>query len=270
MSAIDSAYRRLEEDIFKPILIQSIPTHFSLTIRIRKALENPDTGITEIASLIKGEPAVAAAVVGSANSALNYSGVAINNVEKAVSRIGLAAVKRICRAIAIQQLSRSKELMPFAGYARLLWLHALYSAASSEVIADKVADLPKDEAQFRGLLSTLGGFYLLYLASKQPELSNDTSRLPRLIEDWHRVLTMKLLGNFGYDASFSECYRYSFKDELLSRPPKTWSELIAVSNRLSCEHYHWQPTKGSQDNGIYEAHRAEIVSVFERLQADFQ
>lgn len=269
---IGEAYKRLRSDIEKPIVLQAVPTHFSLTIRLRRALNNPDTSVRDIANIVKAEPAIAAAVVRSANSASIYTGGVIHDVERAVGKVGLATVRRVALAIAEQQLSKSKDLMAFASISRVLWLNSLYTASVAEVVADKLTAFPASVAQFKGLVAPLGAFYTLYLASKYPEIKGDQEQLPAVITKHYRGLTSRLLEYLEFDAEFTGCYSDSFTPELLVYPPKTWRDLISIATHLSSVEYAWD------DNGkevgeltqIYTDLDHSIKATFLRLQEDFQ
>src|SRR5450830_1220547 len=87
-------------DILKKLVLEAgqgelaFQTHAAVTLRVQRALDDPDISVEAIAKLIQAEPVLAAKVVAVANSAaFNSSGRAITDVISAVSRLGFRTVR---------------------------------------------------------------------------------------------------------------------------------------------------------------------------------
>ena len=76
----------------------SFATSADASLRVMKAVDNPDVALDDVARIVTAEPLLSAKVVRMANSvALNPSGRAITDVKQAVMRVGLARVIRSFR-----------------------------------------------------------------------------------------------------------------------------------------------------------------------------
>ena len=95
----------------------AFPTFSRATIKIRPALEQPDIDADRLAQTIATEPLLAARLVQMANSAaLNPGGRPIGDVRNAILRVGMASVRSVAVAVAMEQLradARSPALQPY-------------------------------------------------------------------------------------------------------------------------------------------------------------
>ena len=78
------------------------PTYFDAVLRLRKALQDPEISITNLAQVISTEPLISAKLLHLANSAaFNSSGQQILDLKLAIIRLGLNAVHTASLSIAM-------------------------------------------------------------------------------------------------------------------------------------------------------------------------
>lgn len=107
---------RMLEDIARDLSGESIcfPTFLDITFKVRNALKNPNLTIEELGTLVSAEPLLSARVLRLANSvAVNRSGKTVLAVNGAISAVGMEAVRGLSFAVAVEQLLRSKKMVPF-------------------------------------------------------------------------------------------------------------------------------------------------------------
>jgi putative nucleotidyltransferase with HDIG domain len=175
----------------------AFPTFSRATMKIRAALERPDLDADRLAQVISTEPLLAARLVQMANSAaLHPGGRPIGDVRSAIMRVGVAAVKSVAVAVAMEQLrtdARSPAAQPFAEAA---WRHSVEVAAVAFVLAKRLSRISPDEALFAGLVHDIGHFYLLSKAKDYPELEHDADELHAVLAEWHPSIGRAVLHEF--------------------------------------------------------------------------
>ncbi|MFZ5484158.1 MAG: HDOD domain-containing protein [Pseudomonadota bacterium] len=149
----------------------AFPTSAQVALRVRQALDDPDTHIDTATRLIQAEPVLAARVVAMANSvALNPYGRSISDVRTAISRLGFQAVRSLASALLAHQMAVGIARPDLRALADGLWEHTAHVASLAQVLARRVTHVDAEAALFAGILHEVGGFYLLWRAEQQPEL----------------------------------------------------------------------------------------------------
>lgn len=273
MTSSLKAHQLLQKIAASPITTASFPTHFSVVLRLKQAMNNDDTPIKKIVEILEGEPVVSAHVIQTANAAAFMAHGNVMSLEKAVSRLGIATVRRIALGVAMQQLSKSKEMLVFASLTRKLWLNATYIASASYVIAHKLTNFNKDEMLFMGLMVNMGGFYLLYQVSQHAELRHSEEDIHQAIRNHYQSLTSKVLKHLNLSDSF--CEEIDFKTlegTKLETVPKSQKELIYAASILASKHYPWDNDDEDLNclDKMYYDLETEIDERLHALQSDFR
>jgi HD-like signal output (HDOD) protein len=209
------------------------PTFIDASLGVRMALGKKDLSNAELARVVISEPLLCARVVALANSAaLNPSGREVSDVKNAVTMVGQNAVRSLSVTLAMDQISRAKELEPFKVQARELWEHCLEVAALAFVIGKRRGLANPDEALFAGLIHDLGHFYLMWRATQFPELAAQPDELRAILHEWHPGIGSALLQSLDLPESVSRaCDEHELAPSVL--PPGSLSELISLANRCS-------------------------------------
>ncbi|HQC80901.1 MAG TPA: HDOD domain-containing protein, partial [Accumulibacter sp.] len=98
---------KLLQDIAKDLSgeVVSFPTFLDITFQVRTALKKPDLSIEQLGTLVGAEPLMSTKIIRLANSAaMNASGRSIVDINTAISRIGVDAVRNVSFAVAMEQL----------------------------------------------------------------------------------------------------------------------------------------------------------------------
>lgn len=175
----------------------AFPTFSKATIKVRAALDQPDIDSDRLANVISTEPLLAARLVQMANSAaLNPGGRPVGDVRNAILRVGMASVRSVAVAVAIEQLRAEAHSPACQRFAEAAWRHSVEVAAVAHLLAKRLSRISPDEALFAGLVHDIGHFYLLSQARHYPELAQDPDQLADVLAEWHPSIGRAVLHEF--------------------------------------------------------------------------
>src|SRR4029077_10009154 len=120
----------------------------------------------------------------------------LTDLRAAITRIGFNMARSATIAFAMSQLRRAEAYkgleQPFGD----LWRSSTQVAAVSFVVAKRFTKVDAELALLAGLLHTVGKLYLLTRAARFPELLNDASVYPALVQAWHARIARAILVNW--------------------------------------------------------------------------
>ena len=233
---------KILEDIAKDLSGDEIsfPTFLDITFQVRTALKDPNLSADQLAKLVGAEPLMSTKIIRTANSvALNPSGREIADVKSAILRVGMETVRTVSFAVAMEQLLRSKQMVPFEDVSQRLWVHTSHVAALCRVLAKKLAKINGDEAMFAGLVHDLGVFYLMSRAANFPDLVADRVELHALLVGWHDNIGHALLSALGSPESVLEAVQMHETDREITEV-KTLSDVLYLANKIANRTSGWR------------------------------
>ena len=224
-------------DIFKSIAAQTsrgeitFPTNVDATLKLQRALADPDCHADAAARLIQAEPLLAARAVAIANSiAYNRSGNEITNVRAAVQRVGFRTLNAMVAAVIVRQLENKISDPGLRAKANALWQHTAHVAALAQVLARRVSKVDPDTALFAGIVHEVGGFYLLSRADEFPGLLDADP------EEWIRhgevAVGRAVLRKLGVPASVMEAVE-ALWNGMRALPPETLGDTLMLADDLA-------------------------------------
>ncbi|HNJ76049.1 MAG TPA: HDOD domain-containing protein [Azospira sp.] len=208
----------------------SFATSADASLRVMKAVDNPDVALDDVARIVTAEPLLSAKVVRMANSvALNPSGRAITDVKQAVMRVGLAPIRSLAMALTLDQVRHSQRMAPCRQLVNRLWERCVHVAALAYVVGRRLSSLPADEAMLAGIVHDLGRFYLLGVAAEHhPELLKDQATLVVALDELDRTAGRRLLEALGLPPTIVDAVaqRGVFGG---SMPPQSLSDVLFLA-----------------------------------------
>lgn len=241
------AYRFLQ-DIAQDLSRKDLkfPTFIDASLGVRMALGKKELSNTELARIVSSEPLLSARVVALANSvAMNPSGREVTDLKNAVMLVGQNSVRSLAVSLAMDQIAHAKELEPFKVPAKEMWEHSLEVGAVAYVLAKKQGLASPDESLFAGLIHDLGHFYLMWRATRFPELVEHPDELRAIVHDWHPGIGNALLQSLDIpEAICRACDEHELAPSLLTHG--SLSQLLSIANRCS------MVKAGKPDGGVDE------------------
>ncbi len=148
-----------------PLLLEfstHLPASPRIFSRLSKLIENEDTGLDYVASIVKMDPSLAAHILRVTNSAYYGSAIKLTDIESAIARIGFNEVHKVL-SVVIAHDSFYQALPVYDVTATDYADECIAAAVASEVVAKRVgADM--NSPYITGLLNGIGKLAInLYL-----------------------------------------------------------------------------------------------------------
>jgi HD-like signal output (HDOD) protein len=176
----------------------NLPCFPDVVLRIRRALDDPATQISQTVKIVGTEPRLAARILQTANSAVfNQSGKPVSDLRTAVTRLGTRLVQSSAMAFAVQQMRMAPLLKSVGGPLKMLWEESISAATLCQLLARRTSVNP-DEAFLTGLLHGIGRLYIMVRAASDPGKARYERSLLELIDGWHPAIGKMVLENWGF------------------------------------------------------------------------
>jgi len=174
-----------------------LPSFPEIALRVRRALSDEDASVDHVVRVVSAEPSLVVRLLQLANSAaLNPSGRRLTDLRAAITRIGFNMARSATIAFAMAQLRRAEAYKGLDKPFTELWRTSTEVAAVSYVVAKRLTKVNAELALLAGLLHTVGKLYLLTRAARYPELLNDNTVYPALVQTWHARIANAILVNW--------------------------------------------------------------------------
>lgn len=206
-----------------------LPTLPQVAIKINDAIENPKSTAKDVMRIVATDAALSARLIQVANSAMYRTNTPVEDVQAAITRLGMKQVRNLASSLIIRQLFHTK----FVGLKmRLerLWMHSAHVAAISYVLAKKCTKLKPDEAMLGGLVHDIGELPILTYAEKFPAIAANDATLDDIATKVGPVLGKAMLQTWKFSPTLSNIVG---EHESLGRNPPgpvDYTDIVLISN----------------------------------------
>jgi HD-like signal output (HDOD) protein len=209
----------------------AFPTHVNATLKLQRALSDPDCHVEEAARLVQTEPLLAARTVAIANSAAyKRAGNDVTSVRAAVQRVGFRTLGALAASVIVRQLASGVTDPLLRAKADQLWQHSANVAALALVIARRVSSVDPETAMFAGIVHEVGGFYLLSRAPEFPGLLEGGA--DEWIEHGQVEIGRGVLRKLGVPGPVMEAIE-ALWNGLRALPPETLGDTLMLAKDLA-------------------------------------
>ncbi|CAM4097640.1 HDOD domain-containing protein [Pseudoalteromonas byunsanensis] len=184
-----------------------LPTLPDAAVRVRKAADDPDVNLIQMADVISHDPALTARMIKVANSAFLGRSVKVNTLNQAVTRIGLRQIKNIATAMAMEQLFVSNNKL-IKTYMDKAWQKTLKVACQAITTMDfylkahKHTSLNRDTITLASLVFNIGVLPILTEAERHPEVFANPSFLAHAIQKLAGRIGGAIMREWGFSEEF--------------------------------------------------------------------
>lgn len=145
-----------------------------VTMNIIEVVEDPSSSAGDLHQIVATDPALSTRVLKVVNSAFYGLPRQIGSINRAISLLGLNAVKNIAVAASLGKIFRGGTGL--SGFeAKELWSHSVATAATAGLIAREMPTGSSDEAFLAGLLHDIG--FMIALQHDQARFARAFSQL---------------------------------------------------------------------------------------------
>lgn len=226
----------LVEEFDRSLADQSLelPSLPEVALKIRKALADENVSVTEISRLIGSDPALAARMLKTANSALFYRGSKpITSVHGAVQQLGHRMVRNVALSFAAQQVFIGYGSQQLRTYLTQVWQHSVHVAALAHMVARVRTKLNPDEAFLAGLLHEVGKLYILMRAKDKLDVLASEDAFQAVLAAWHPRLGRSVIERWLLPPELAAAVGDHQSCPLEAAEPPTLTEVVAVANYLA-------------------------------------
>ena len=210
----------------------TLPTLPEVALKARDAVADPEVTAGQVADIVATDPAISARLIQVANSPFFRARSPIDNLQTAISRMGIATVRDLVNSLAMQQIFQATNAQ-LDERLRALWEHSVQVAAISRVLAMAFPNLQPEQAMLAGLIHDVGALPILTRAEDEPKLLSNTRLLDRIVHKLHAKLGRIILASWNFPQSLIDV---AAEHESLSRDPGgpvDYVDLVIVANLQS-------------------------------------
>ena len=174
-----------------------LPTLPEVALRVREAAEDPDVSIPTLAKVIGNDTALTARIIKVVNSPLLRTNREINDLQMAISRLGINYTSNLATGLAMEQMFQATTDVVDRKM-REVWNKSTEIAAISHVLCRNFTRLPADQATLAGLVHQIGILPILTYAEEHSALLSDSISLNHVIDRIHPIIGEKILRTWEF------------------------------------------------------------------------
>jgi HD-like signal output (HDOD) protein len=190
-----------------------LPTLPDVALKIRDAVERESSTAKDIADALAQDASLAARLLKVANSPLYRTRNPIEDLQMAVTRLGIRIVRDLVVGLAMKQIFQATS-DALDVHSRNVWFKSVDTAAISRMMATLVPGINPEQALLAGLIHNVGALPVLVLAENDDELFQDAEALGRVIYELQGKVGELILKNWNFDDHMVEvainCHNFSY------------------------------------------------------------
>ncbi|MBO6849152.1 MAG: HDOD domain-containing protein [Marinobacter sp.] len=204
-----------------------LPTLPEVALQVREIAESEDSAIMDLVKVISNDTALSARIIRVCNSPLFRGSRAIENLNMAVSRLGMAYTSNLAMGLAMEQMFQATSDM-IDKRLRATWQTSTEVAGVCHVLAQHYTRLKPDQATLAGLVHLIGVLPILRYVEDQ-DIQISSIMLDNVIDELHPRLGAAILKKWDFPKELQNVpLEYaSFQREV---PAADFADLVMVAN----------------------------------------
>ncbi|WP_185231451.1 HDOD domain-containing protein [Teredinibacter franksiae] len=174
-----------------------LPTLPEIALRVREVADDPDASIRQLGNAISSDAALTARVIKIANSPLFRARREIEDLNMALSRLGMQYTCNLATGLAMEQMFQATSDL-IDKRLRAVWSRSSEIAGMCHVLCKHRTNLRADQAALAGLVHQIGVLPVLSYAEDNPSLMSSSMALDGVIEAIHPKLGVKILTTWEF------------------------------------------------------------------------
>jgi len=209
----EEVFTKLKEAIASDQII--LPTLPEVAIKVRDAAEAENSSAHSIADILSQDASLTTRLIQVANSPLYRGNNAIEDIQMAVTRLGIKIVKDLVVRLAMKQMYQATSDV-LDKHFRDAWSASVEVAAISKMLAS-MTSIPTEQALLGGLLHNIGALPILVIAEDDDDLFNDNDALTEVIQSIEGRVGKLILESWKFSSELIDavtlCYQFDRKHD---------------------------------------------------------
>lgn len=198
-------YEQLKKAVETDQLV--LPTLPEVALKIRESVESENSSAQQISETLTQDASLSARLIQVANSPLYRSRTPIEDLQMAVTRLGIRMVRDLVVSLAMKQIYQATSDV-LDDYFRNSWNTAVEVAAISRMLATTVGINP-EQALLAGLIHNIGILPILVLAEDDDDLFQDADALGELISELQGQVGELILSSWNFADQMTEAVKHA-------------------------------------------------------------
>ena len=185
-----------------------LPTLPEVALKIREAVEGENTSAQQIADTLSQDASLSARLIQVSNSPLYRSRNPIEDLQMAVTRLGIRMVRDLVISLAMKQIYQATSDV-LDEHFRKSWNTAVEVAAICRMLATTVPGINPEQALLAGLIHNIGALPILVKAEDDDDLFNNSDTLGEVIEELTSPVGVLILETWNFGPAMTDVVKYA-------------------------------------------------------------
>ncbi len=204
-----------------------LPTMPEMALKVQDAARDPDAGIMDLSKVISHDTALTARIIKVANSPLFRAPREIEDLNMALSRLGMESTANLATGLAMEQMFQATSDIVDKRM-RDVWSSSSEIAGICHVLCKHYTKLQPDQAALAGLVFQIGVLPILSYAEDHPSLLHDSITLDSVIKEVHPRIGVKILQEWEFPSELREVPLH-YLDFNADKPKADYADIVTVA-----------------------------------------
>jgi len=190
------------------LLLPSLP---DVALKIKSECEKENSSAQKIAEVIISDPAMSVRLLQIANSSLYRTRISTDNIQMAITKLGLKLVRDLIMSLSMKQLYKASNDV-IAERFNELWLASTKTAAIAHLLATKHKHLDPEKAMLAGLIHNIGALPIILMAEDDDDLFDQPGDLFKVVQKMQGEVGAYIFQNWHFPDYMigvaNECYHF--------------------------------------------------------------
>ena len=205
-----------------------LPTLPEVALKIREAVESENTSAQQIAETLTQDASLSARLIQVANSPLYRTRNPIEDLQMAVTRLGIRMVRDLVISLAMKQIYQATSDV-LDEHFRNSWNTAVEIAAICRMLASTVPGVNSEQALLAGLIHNIGALPILVMAEDDDELFHDSEALGQVIWELQGRVGELILKTWNFADPFVEVVSHAYDFDYDHTGGPTFVDLVQTA-----------------------------------------
>ncbi|MFT5081987.1 MAG: HD-like signal output (HDOD) protein [Lentisphaeria bacterium] len=221
--------QKVTADILKAIASDQLvlPTMPEMAIKVREVAEDPNASIKKLCDVISNDAALTARIIKVANSPLFRAPREIEDLNMALSRLGMQTTSNLATGLAMSQMFQATSDI-IDQRMREVWSKSSEIAGICHVLCKHFTKLRPDQAALAGLVHQIGILPVLSYAEDHPTLMKDSITLDSVVAQAHPAIGVRILTAWEFPSELRKIPEQHL-DYTRQVPSADYADLVTVA-----------------------------------------